>query len=205
MDTTIKKTLKATEQGRKDIQIAREEWKKMQKQIPATRFICIDEASAKTNMTRLYGRAKKGMRCFDTAPHGHWKTITMLSAIWADGSTEPFIFDGATNKLIFEAYIEKYLLPHLRDGDFVVMDNLSAHKGLKIQELIESKKATALYLPPYSPDLNPIEQMWSKVKSILRKLKARTVTGLHDAIALAFESVTKTDANGWFKHSGYVY
>ncbi len=187
------------------MQAARIQWQQVQKQIEAEHFVCIDESNAKTNMTRLYGRAKREGRCFCKAPHGHWKTITMLSAIWSDVKTETIAYDGGTDKKIFELFIEKYLLPKLKAGDILVLDNLRAHKSEKVVRLVASKGAKVMYLPPYSPDLNPIEQMWSKVKSVLKNIEARTVDALYDAIATAHESITKKDAIGWFTKSGYKH
>lgn len=182
---------------------AREEFAELQKITPARRFICIDESNAKTNIARLYGRSEKGFRCI-CGVKGSYKSVTMLSAIWSDGKTESLVFEGATDKAMFEAYIEKCLLPELKDWDIVVMDNLSSHKSAKIIELIESKKAKTLYLPPYSPDLNPIEMMWSKIKAYLKDAVTDTLDQLYESIKVAFESVTKDDAKGWYKHAGYM-
>lgn len=166
-------------------------------------LVFVDESGAKTNMTRLYGRAKNGTRAVDPAPGGHWSTTTMISSVRLDGSTVPMVVDGATNKEVFTVYIEKFLRPSLSKGDIVILDNLSAHKGKEIRELIESVGAELWYLPPYSPDLNPIEKMWSKVKAILRKLKARTEQELILAIAKALERITPQDVKGWFNSCGY--
>jgi len=169
------------------------------------KLVFIDESGAKTNMTRLYGRAKSGQRALDDAPSGHWCTTTMISSVRLDGSTDCMVVDGATTKDIFKAYVEQILLPTLKAGDVVVMDNLSAHKNQETIDLIESVGAELWYLPPYSPDLNPIEKMWSKIKSILRTLKARTEKALINAIAKALEAVTASDAKGWFESCGYQY
>ena len=128
----------------------------------------------------------------------------MISAISLKGYQAPMVIKGATNKEVFKVYVEKFLLPTLKKGDCVILDNLSAHKGSEIRELVESVGAELWFLPPYSPDLNPIEKMWSKVKSILRKLKARTEAELITAIAQALEHVTPQDVKGWFKSCGYV-
>lgn len=173
------------------------------KDIDINKLVFLDESSAKTNMTRLYGRAFAGNRCVDSAPHGHWKTTTMLSSVRLDGSTECVVFEGAVNSVIFRAYAEEMLAPQLSAGDVVVMDNLSSHKDQKAIRSIEKRGAMVLFLPPYSPDLNPIEKMWSKVKSILRSMKARTPKALLDAIATALKSVTSRDVKGWFKTCGY--
>jgi transposase len=169
-----------------------------------TKLVFIDESGAKTNMTRLYGRAMAGKRAIDNTPCGHWCTTTMLSSVRLDGSTACMVVDGATNKEVFQAYVQRILLPTLKTGDIVVMDNLSAHKSQQVRELIKSVGAELWYLPAYSPDLNPIEKMWSKIKSILRTLKARTEEALIRAIAKALEMVTASDVKGWFESCGYV-
>jgi len=168
-------------------------------------LVFVDESGAKTNMTRRYGRAMAGQRAIDDTPSGHWCTTTMISSVRLDGSTACMVVDGATTKDIFEAYIEQILLPTLNAGDIVVLDNLSAHKSQRARDLIESTGAELWYLPAYSPDLNPIEKMWSKVKSILRTLKARTKEALINAIARALDQITANDANGWFESCGYRY
>ena len=167
------------------------------------KLVFIDESGAKTNMTRLYGRAKHGKRAVDSCPGGHWSTTTMIAAVTLNGYQAPMVIHGATNRDVFKIYVEKFLLPTLEPGDCVVLDNLSAHKGNEVREMIESVGADLWFLPPYSPDLNPIEKMWSKVKSILRKLKARTDTELIAAIAQALEQVTASDCFGWFGACGY--
>lgn len=128
----------------------------------------------------------------------------MLSAIWSDGRTQPLVYEGATDSTMFETYIEKCLLPHVEEGDIAIMDNLRSHKNPKIVELFESKKAKVIYLPPYSPDLNPIEMMWSKVKALLKNTVTDTLEQLIEGIKTAFESVTKNDAKAWYQHAGYV-
>ena len=168
------------------------------------RLVFVDESGAKTNMVRLYGRAMAGQRAIDDTPCGHWCTTTMISSVRLDGSTACMVVDAATSKDIFEAYIEQILLPTLKAGDIVILDNLSAHKSRHARELIQSVGAELWYLPAYSPDLNPIEKMWSKIKSILRTLKARTQEALIYAIAKALEMVTASDAKGWFELCGYV-
>jgi transposase len=167
------------------------------------RLVFIDESGAKTNMTRLYGRAKEGRRAVDYTPSGHWCTTTMISSVRLDGSTACMVVDGATTKDVFMVYVEQILLPTLKVGDIVVLDNLSAHKNQEVGELIKSVGAELWFLPPYSPDLNPIEKMWSKIKSILRTLKARTEKVLIDAIAKALDAVTANDVKGWFGSCGY--
>jgi transposase len=154
-------------------------------------------------MTRLYGRARAGQRLVDAAPAGHWCTTTMISSVRHDGSTACMVVDGATSQEIFRAYVDQILAPTLRAGDLVILDNLSAHKDSQALARIESVGASVRFLPPYSPDLNPIEKMWSKVKSILRTIKARTRETLINAIAAALEQITAQDAQGWFESCGY--
>ena len=197
--------LRASEQDREDVKQRREQWKKGQPSMNPQRLIFIDESGAKTNMTRLYGRAKAGQRVVDNAPAGHWCTTTMISSVRLDGSTACMVVDGATNKEVFQAYVQHILLPTLKSGDIVVMDNLSAHKNKEVKEMIESVGAQLWYLPPYSPDLNPIEKMWSTIKSILRSFKARTQQVLIKAIAQALEAITASDAKGWFESCEYTF
>jgi transposase len=169
-----------------------------------TKLVFVDESGAKTNMTRLYGRAIAGQRAIDDTPCGHWNTTTMLSSVRLDGSTACMVVDGATTKDIFEAYVEHILVPTLTAGDIVVLDNLSAHKSQRAREVLESVGVQLWYLPAYSPDLNPIEKMWSKIKSVLRTLKARTYEALVHAIAQALKTVTTNDVKGWFESCGYM-
>lgn len=168
-----------------------------------TRLVFIDESGAKTNMTRLYGRAKGGLRMVDNTACGHWHTTTMISSLRLDGSTACMVVDGATDKDVFGVYVRHTLLPTLKAGDIVVLDNLSAHKNIELRNLIESVGAELWFLPPYSPDLNPIEKMWSKVKQFLRSAKARTQEALIKAIADALETVSSQDAAAWFMSCEY--
>jgi len=169
------------------------------------RLVCLDESGAQTGMTRLYGRAPVGERCVDHTPHGHWKTMTMLSAIRLDGVVQDatMVYDGPMNRDTFVAYVEHRLVPSLRPGGVVIMDNLSSHKDAKVRELIEAAGADLWYLPPYSPDMNPIEKLWSKVKSWLRRVTADTFDGLLDAIANALRDVDATECLNYFRSCGY--
>ena len=168
-------------------------------------FVFLDESGAQTGMTRFYGRAPIGERCIDHTPHGHWKTMTMLSAIRLDGVVRDatMVYDGPMNRDTFVEYVERCLAPSLRPGDIVVMDNLSSHKAARVRELIEEAGADLWYLPPYSPDLNPIEKLWSKVKSWLRRVMAGTFEGLLDAIADALRDVDPTECLNYFRSCGY--
>ena len=156
-------------------------------------------------MTRRYGRAPKGGRVDAAVPHGHWKVLTLTAAIRLGGVGACLAFDGATNTTCFETYVSVCLLPTLKAGDVVVMDNLSCHKTTEVERLIRSVGAEVRYLPAYSPDLNPIEQMFSKLKEFLRARAARTVDDLIDALGDALRTVTPSDLLGWFQHSGYRY
>ena len=167
------------------------------------RIVCIDESAAKTNMTRLYGRALAGQRCYDSTPDSRWQTTTVLSSLRTDAQTSCMIYEGGTSRAVFEIYVEKVLCPSLRPGDIVIMDNLSSHKSTRITEMITGCGAELKYLPVYSPDLNPIEKMWSKMKAILRKLKARTQEELDAAIKIALDAVTPQDAIAWYASCGY--
>jgi len=199
-----KKTLRASELEREDIAQARNEWMKFQSSIEPDRLVFLDESGLKTNMTRLYGRAYKGLRCHDAAPCGRWETVTILSSIRLDGTTESVLFDGAVDRKMFDEYIKEILAPQLRPGDIVIMDNLSTHKSKDALKYIQSCKAEAKFLPAYSPDLNPIEKMWSKIKQILRGMKPRTSDELFGSTGTALGMVTATDATGWFEACGYV-
>jgi transposase len=200
----LKKTLKASEQERADIAKSRDEWRKLQEAVDARRLVFLDESGLKTNMTRRYGRARGGNRCLDSAPCGHWETVTILSAIRLDGTTESLVFEGAVDRKMFDAYIKEGLAPTLRPGDIVVMDNLNAHRSQKARDVIRQQQAEVLFLPAYSPDFNPIEKMWSKVKQILRGIKPRTEEELFSATATALDSISAHDAQAWFNSCGYT-
>jgi transposase len=170
-----------------------------------SKLIFLDESGARTNMTRLRGRAPKAERAHGHVPRGHWQTLTMMSSIRLDGSTACMALEGATDTESFRAYVEVILLPTLRPGDIVVMDNLSSHKSDQTLALIRQAGAQALFLPAYSPDLNPIEMMWSKVKNFLRDTQARTEEELVRAIGQALARITPKDALNWFAHCGYSF
>ena len=156
-------------------------------------------------MTRLRGRAPRGERCHASAPCGHWKTTTMISSIRLDGTTACMTIAGATDTEVFRTYVGQVLCPTLRQGDIVVMDNLAPHKSEPTLALIAAAGAQAVFLPAYSPDFNPIEKMWSKVKALLRSAEARTAQELEAAIGSALAQVTAQDALGWFVSCGYSF
>ena len=155
-------------------------------------------------MTRLRGRAPRGKRCYATAPHGHWHTNTMIASLRSDGTTTFKMVEGGTTREVFRTYVRDHLVPTLRRGDLVILDNLAAHKDPEALRLIAQTGARVRFLPPYSPDFNPIEKMWSKIKALLRKAQARTLHLLHDAVQFAFNSITSKDAIGWFNSCGYT-
>jgi transposase len=173
--------------------------------IDPARLVFVDETGATTAMVRRYGRAPRGQRVDAAVPQGHWKALTLTAAVRLGGVGACLAFDGATSSACFEAYVGECLVPTLRAGDIVVMDNLSCHKAAEVERLVRSAGAEVRYLPAYSPDLNPIEEMFSKLKKLLRSAAARTVDALIGAMGEALRSVTAGDISGWFKHRGYCY
>jgi transposase len=167
-------------------------------------LVFLDESCAKTNLTRLRGRALRGQRLHDQAPAGQWNTTTMLGSLRLDGQTACLVIPGATDALVFREYIRQVLGPTLQPGDIVICDNLSAHHDMAAQQWLEALGVELVFLPAYSPDLNPIELMWAKVKAHLRAAKARTQTQLRRAIGQALDSISATDAQGFFRHCGYL-
>ena len=167
-------------------------------------MVFIDETWATTNMTRRYGRAARGQRLVAPVPHGHWKTSTFVAALRTSGLTAPLVVDGAINGEIFLAYVEQVLAPTLTTGDIVVLDNLGSHKVAGVREAVEARGARLVYLPPYSPDLNPIEQAFAKLKALLRKIAARTVAALWDALGDIVGRFTPQECSNYLTHAGYV-
>jgi transposase len=199
-----KKSIHAAEQDRPDVKAQREAWREKTAGLDLHRLVFLDESGAKTNMIRLYGRSFEGQRVVDSTPHGPWCTTTMLSAMRLDGSTAAMVIEEPTDADVFEAYVGQVLTRSLRPGDIVVMDNLPPHKKPSVIEAIEAAGAAVWFLPPYSPDFNPIEKMWSKIKACLRKVKARTPEALLDAIGAALLTITVSDAFNWFASCGYT-
>ncbi len=167
------------------------------------RFVFVDETAVNTAMTRKYGRAPRGERVHDSAPRNYGSHTSVIGAMGLRGLVATLAVEGAVDTLCFDAYAERVLGPQLRRGDVVVLDNLTAHRASRIEEVATSRGAQVLWLPPYSPDFNPIEQCWSKIKTFLRGAKARTAGALDEALAQAIGLVTKADIRGWFKHCGY--
>ena len=168
-------------------------------------MIFLDESGAKTNLTRLRGRAPRGKRVHAKSPCGRWQTTTMICSMRLDGSTACMTIEGATDTAVFRAYVRRVLCPTIRQGDLIIMDNLSPHKSAPTLSLIARAGAEVLFLPAYSPEFNPIEKMWSKLKAFLRSAEARTQPALLEAIAGALESITPQDARNWFAHCGYSF
>jgi transposase len=166
-------------------------------------LVFIDETGAATNMARRYGRCLTGRRLLCKEPWGHWKTTTFTAALRHDGLTAPMMLDGPMNGDAFLAYVRDVLAPTLRFGDVVIMDNLPSHKVAGVREAIEAAGATLLYLPPYSPDFNPIEQAFAKIKALLRKAAARSLEALWDAIAAIIKTFNPAECAAYFKNSGY--
>lgn len=171
--------------------------------LDVNKLVFIDETWAKTNMTRPRGRCQRGKRLIAKAPYGHWKTTTFVAALRHDGLTAPMVVDGAMNGAVFLAYAQQQLAPTLRPGDIVVLDNLSAHKVAGVREAIESVGATLVYLPPYSPDLNPIELVFSKLKWLLRSAAKRTVEGLWSLLGSMPDHFPPQQCLAYLRHCGY--
>jgi transposase len=181
----------------------REEWKIEQPSLDPRRLVFLDETWASTNMTRTHGRCPQGERLVMDVPHGHWKTTTFVVALRLDGLTAPTVVDGPMNGDVFVAYVEQQLLPTLKRGDIVVMDNLSSHKRAGVKVAIESVGAELRFLPPYSPDLNPIEKAFSKLKSKLRAAQKRTIRTLQNYLGAAVDCFTAKECANYYKSCGY--
>ena len=199
-----KKSLRASERQRPEVVEAREAFRTVLATRKAEDLVFVDESGVTTKLTRLYGRAPKGQRVPEAVPHGRWKVTTILGALGPSGMQASMTIETSTDADIFQVFVEQVLGPTLRAGQVVVMDNLSAHKQERVRELIEARGCQLQYLPPYSPDLNPIEPAWSKVKTHLRALKARTQEALEAGVSAALKTITAQDACGYFGHCGYA-
>ena len=198
-----KKTAHASEQERPDVLRRREAWFEGQLNLDPERLVFIDETWTSTNMARLRGRARKGERLRAGIPHGHCKTTTFVAGLRRDGIAAPMVLDGPINRDAFQAYVDQVLVPELKPGDVVVMDNLSSHKGPAVRRAIEAADANLLYLPPYSPDFNPIENAFAKLKALLRKAAVRTIGALWDQIGTMLNLFTPAECANYFKAAGY--
>lgn len=202
-DDVEKKVLKASEQDRPDVALKRAWWLVQQAGLDPEKLVFIDETWAKTNMLRPRGRALRGTRLVAKVPHGHWSTTTFIAALRARGLTAPLVVDGAINGALFLQYVRQVLAPTLEVGDVVVMDNLSSHKRSGVREAIEHVGAKLLYLPPYSPDFNPIELAFSKFKRLLRTARQRTVEGLWKRCGQLLDAFTSQECRNYIRHCGY--
>jgi len=200
---TQKKSLRAAEQDRPDVAKARAEWRENQSALDPGKLIFIDETWTKTNMVRPYGWAEVGRRLVEAVPHGHWKTSTFIAGLRQDALIAPCVFNGAINGESFLAYIEQVLVPNLSPGDIVIMDNLASHKVTGVRQAIEAAGASLLYLPPYSPDLNPIEQAFAKLKALLRAKALRTVEALWNALGDLVTCFSQAECANYLRHAGY--
>jgi len=198
-----KKTGHATEQQRPDVLARRQAWFDGQTDLDPARLIFIDETGASTKMARLRGWAPKGRRCRASLPHGHWKTTTFTAGLRLNGLVAPWLLDGPMDGEAFLVYVRRVLVPELEPGDIVIMDNLPAHKVSGVREAIEASGARLLYLPPYSPDFNPIEMAFAKLKALLRKAAARTIDDLWDTVATILDAFTSEECINYFAAAGY--
>jgi transposase len=198
-----KKVLRAAEQDRPDVAERRWLWRFWQAQLHPGQVVFLDETGAHTKMTRRRGRAGRGQRVIASVPHAHWKTTTFVGALRAGGFVAPTVIDGPMNGAAFRAYVEQQLAPTLRPGDVVIMDNLAAHKAAGVREAIEAVGARLEYLPPYSPDLNPIELAFAKLKTLLRAVGERSVEALEATIGASLARFTPQECCAYFRHCGY--
>ena len=201
---SFKKTLYAAEQQRADVARARRRWMREQGMFDPARLVFIDETCTNTAMVRLRGRAPRGERLVGYAPHGHWKTITFVGGLRQRGMTAPFVLEGAINGPMFLAYVKQCLVPTLKRGEIVLMDHLPVHKVAGIAEAIEAAGATLIYLPKYSPDLNPIELAFSKLKAHLRKAAEHTILRLLRRIGRIVTGFSPQECRNFFRHAGYA-
>jgi transposase len=204
MRSASKKTLHAAEQDRPDVAKARELWKTGQSALDPARLVFIDETGANTKMTRAHGRCARGRRLVCKVPWGHWKTTTFVCGLRREGLVAPWALDGAMNGDAFLVYVRQVLAPTLSRGDIVVMDNLGSHKVDGVLQAIEAKGAKLLYLPPYSPDLNPIELAFAKLKGLLRKAAVRTVDDLWRKLGELLEAFTPQECRNYLSYDGYA-
>jgi transposase len=194
----------AGERDRPDVARRRAQWIKYQDRIDPERLVFIDETWTKTNMAPLRGWARRGHRLTAKVPHRHWKTTTFLAALRHDRIAAPWLLEGPIDGESFRIYVEKVLVPTLRPGDIVIMDNLGSHKGKAVRQLIRSAGAKLFFLPKYSPDLNPIEQVFAKLKHLFRKAAARTIEAVCTAIGHLLGTFTAQECTNYFKNSGYA-
>jgi transposase len=186
------------------VSLARAAWKARQGLLDPTRLVFIDETGTSTNMVRLRGRCRRGQRLIGKVPHGHWKITTFVAALRHDAITAPFVIDEPMNGEIFRVYLDRCLVPTLKPGDIVVMDNLPAHKNDEVRRIIRAAGAELCYLPPYSPDLNPIEMAFAKLKAHLRKAAELSIPALWDRIGSILDLFSPRECQNFFNHAGYA-
>ena len=203
-NVSFKKSLRAAEQQRADVVRARRRWMREQGMFDPARLVFIDETSTNTAMVRLRGRCPRGIRLTDHVPHGHWKTITFIAGLRRRAMVAPFVLDGPMNSTSFMAYLKRCLVPTLKRGDIVMMDSLPVHKAAGVREVIEAAGAKLRYLPKYSPDLNPIEMAFSKLKAHLRKAAERTIPHLSRRIGVLVAAFSPQVCANYFRHAGYA-
>ena len=201
--TFKKKSLHASEQNRPDVKLKREQWEQCMPGLDLDKLVFFDEIGVNTKMVRLHGRCPQNQRLVDFAPAGHYSNSTLMAGMRLDGVVAPMLIDGPVNSETFAGYVEECLVPALEPGEILIIDNLPAHKSARVTAAVEGAGCMLVYLPSYSPDLNPIENMWSKVKAIIRAAAARTLDGVVSAVAVALNSVTLSDCEGYFSHCGY--
>jgi transposase len=199
-----KKSLHASEQDRPDVARRRARWKAHQGKLDPSRLVFIDETWAKTNMTRSHGRSPRGQRLLAKVPHGRWRTLTFLAALRRDRIEAPCVIDGPINGRSFLAYVEQMLLPTLAPGDIVIMDNLGSHKGQDVRRALRAAGAKLFFLPPYSPDLNPIEQVFAKLKTLLRKADERSVEATWRRIGQLLDHFPAAECANYLTNAGYA-
>jgi transposase len=182
---------------------ARSAWRDRVSKLDPKKLVFVDECGTNISLTTLHARAPKGERAFGKAPRNWGKNITLMAALSTEGMGVSMSVEGATDSAAFQTYVKHFLVPSLRKGQVVIMDNLQVHKSLRVRKLIEEAGASVLLLPPYSPDFSPIEEAFSKIKAILRRIEARTYDALVEALGRALEAISRRDALGWFTHCGY--
>jgi transposase len=196
--------MRAAEQDRSDVKAARRLWRRQQPLWDVRRLVFIDETGLNTKMSRHHGRCPIGRRCLSAIPHGHWQSSTFIAALRHESIEAPFLIEGPVDAEVFTAYLEQVLCPQLRRGDTLILDNLSTHKIHNVNRLLRARGVAVRYLPPYSPDLNPIELAFAKLKAHLRQAAARNLDDLHLALASSLDSFSSQHCRGFFHHAQYA-
>jgi transposase len=195
--------MRAAEQDRPDVKRARTLWRRQQGDWDVRRLVFIDEMSLNTKLARLYGRSPRGQRCLSAVPHGHWRSSTFLAALTHQQVAAPFLVEGPVDAEVFTVYLQSVLAPCLRPGDTLILDNLATHKIQRVESILADCGVALRYLPPYSPDLNPIELAFAKLKAQLRQAAARTLDELQSAVASSLNTFSASDCSAFFRHAKY--